>query len=256
MESKNIKILAIGNSFSVDSMEYLYQILKDGNYDNVILGNLYIGGCCLETHYHNIINHNKDYIYYLNKTGTWEEYPFFSILDALTSENWDIITMQQCSGKSGLSNTFQPYVNELIDYVRKYNKEAKLFWNMTWAYHFYSTHEEFINYEFNQIIMYQAIINTVNEMIITNKSFEGIIPVGTAIQNVRTFVNDDLITRDGFHLSDLGRFIASLTWFKTLTRLDLNKINYHPEFIKTDLFNNIKKAVDAAYNNPFEITNL
>ena len=29
MESKNIKILAIGNSFSVDSMEYLYQILKD-----------------------------------------------------------------------------------------------------------------------------------------------------------------------------------------------------------------------------------
>ena len=38
---KSLKILAIGNSFSVDSMEYLWRLLRDCGVEKVILGNLY-----------------------------------------------------------------------------------------------------------------------------------------------------------------------------------------------------------------------
>ncbi len=39
-----IKILAIGNSYSVDGMEYLWNILTDAGVEKVTLGNLYIAG--------------------------------------------------------------------------------------------------------------------------------------------------------------------------------------------------------------------
>ena len=52
---KSVKILAIGNSFSDDAMEHLAVILKGAGVENISLGNLYIGGCSLETHYNNII---------------------------------------------------------------------------------------------------------------------------------------------------------------------------------------------------------
>ena len=37
---KSLKILAVGNSFSVDGMEYLYQIAKNAGVEEIILGNL------------------------------------------------------------------------------------------------------------------------------------------------------------------------------------------------------------------------
>lgn len=257
MNSKEIKILAIGNSFSVDSMEYLYPLLQEGGYSNIILGNLYIGGCCLETHVNNTYNNNKDYIYYINKAGTWEEHPSFDIYESLISEEWDIISMQQCSGRSGLVESYQPFLDQLISFVRKYNKKAKLYWNMTWAYHTYSDHDEFVNYQSSQIKMYEAIINCVNKLILEKEEFYNIIPVGTTIQNLRTIINDDLLTRDGYHLSlEVGRFAASLTWFKSLTGIDFTNISYKPSNIDINLFNYIKKAATAALNRPFSITNL
>ena len=45
----SLYILAIGNSFSVDAMQYLYQILQELGYRDIYLGNLYIGGCTLQT---------------------------------------------------------------------------------------------------------------------------------------------------------------------------------------------------------------
>lgn len=53
-EGKSFKVLAIGNSFSVDAMQYLYGLAKDAGYTDIVLGNLYIGGCTLETHANNI----------------------------------------------------------------------------------------------------------------------------------------------------------------------------------------------------------
>ena len=45
-----LRILAIGNSFSTDSMQYLYQIAKNAGVEEIVLGNLYYGGCSLDEH--------------------------------------------------------------------------------------------------------------------------------------------------------------------------------------------------------------
>ena len=111
--SNSIKILAIGNSFSVDAMEYLYGILTDLGYEEIVLGNLYIGGCTLETHASNFQNNSASYTYYVNTTGTWTNTTSYKPHDALAAHEWDIITMQQGSPKSGLPSSYDTYLSSL-----------------------------------------------------------------------------------------------------------------------------------------------
>ncbi len=69
--SGSIKILAIGNSFSTDCMQYLWQMLRGAGYDEVILGNLYYGGCSLAQHLGFARADSESYTYYKNTNGTW-----------------------------------------------------------------------------------------------------------------------------------------------------------------------------------------
>ena len=129
----SIKILAIGNSFSVDAMEYLYEILSDLGYDEIVLGNLYVGGCTLDTHASNFKNNSASYTYYLNTDGTWSNTASYKPYDALFSEQWDIITMQQGSPKSGLPESYDTHLKSLVSSVKAYSPDAELAWHMTWV---------------------------------------------------------------------------------------------------------------------------
>ena len=71
---KEIKLLAIGNSFSVDALQYFYQIASSLGINDIIIGNLYIGSCSLEIHLNNILNKLPKYTYYTNTNGEWVEY--------------------------------------------------------------------------------------------------------------------------------------------------------------------------------------
>jgi len=116
-----MKILAIGNSFSQDATRYLHKIAKADNVDLKVV-NLYIGGCSLETHYNNILSDSKSYTYQLNGNDTDN---MVSIKEALLSDEWDIVTLQQVSGLSVNYNTYQPYLNHLSEYVKQYAPKAK-----------------------------------------------------------------------------------------------------------------------------------
>ena len=62
---KSLKILAIGNSFSTDCMQYLYDIMKSGGVENIVLGNLYYGGCSLAQHLDFAKNNKPKHTYYI-----------------------------------------------------------------------------------------------------------------------------------------------------------------------------------------------
>ncbi|MGN1094749.1 MAG: DUF4886 domain-containing protein, partial [Eubacteriales bacterium] len=100
-----IKILAIGNSFSVDAMEYLYNICADAGIENIVLGNLYIGGCSLDTHWNNIKSGAAAYTYYKNTSGKWVSYTK-GIPATVWEDDWDFITVQQVSQNSGMPDTY------------------------------------------------------------------------------------------------------------------------------------------------------
>ena len=80
---KSIKILAIGNSFSVDAMEHLWYLLYEQGYTEIILGNLYIGGCSLDTHWDNIQNDTGAYQYYISRFSTWSSTKNYKLSTAL-----------------------------------------------------------------------------------------------------------------------------------------------------------------------------
>jgi hypothetical protein len=198
------------------------------------------------------------YDYYFNDLGFWNKTKK-SIKYALESQDWDIITIQQVSQDSGRPETFQNLQN-ILDYINQYKKnpDAKIYWHMTWAYQTGSTHSGFANYSKDQIKMYNAITSAAQNILKDYEEIEGIIPSGTAIQNLRTSYIGDKLTRDGYHLSyTTGRFAAGLTWFRTLTGLSIDELDFSNveglEFVEAD-WEMLKEAVNNAYLNPYGIT--
>lgn len=255
---KTIKILAIGNSFSVDGMEYLWNILKDGGYDKVVLGNLYIGGCSLNTHWSKISSDSSAYTYYKNTAGAWTTKTGVSVSKALKEEKWDIITVQQASGSSGIASSYGNLQN-ILDYVNtnKTNPDAKIMWHLTWAYSQDSGHQDFSKYNKDQMTMYNAIISAYKSEVMTKSDISGLIPSGTAMQNLRTSYYGDTVDRDGYHLNEgFGRYAAGLTWYAAITGNSLENIDWVPSSypnIKANL-PAIKESVANAISTPLAIT--
>ena len=105
-----MKILSIGNSFSQDAQRWLHSIAMASG-DNIDTYNLFIGGCSLETHWNCIANNLCDY----SKEGNHGEWiGNTTVLDALKSDTFDIVTIQQASGSSGQPQTYIPYLNDVI----------------------------------------------------------------------------------------------------------------------------------------------
>lgn len=161
---------------------------------------------------------------------------------------------------------FQPYLTYLWDYARTYviNPEVKFGWHATWAYATDSQHGEFINYDNDQMAMFQAIMNA-SQQAMVDMDFDILIPSGTEIQNART--NHDLnevgyeLTSDGHHLEEgMGRFVAGLTVFEKLIANTYKKNLFHdvsfypPEGSTEELSELAKVAAKYAVINPFVVT--
>ena len=230
---ESIRILAIGNSFSDDSMWYLYDLLMQAGYDHVKLANLYIGSCTLQNHAYNINSGAQVYTYRVNDAGRWVDHESFSSADAVASDSWDVITLQQASGSSGMQDTYQPHVGTIVSKVKELCPGAELVWHMTWAYQDSYTSNTFAEYGNDQMTMYNAILNTVNEKILNNQYIDGIIPSATTMQNLRTSYIEGLhnyaLNRDSLHASyGFGRYAINLTWMSAITGISPESVDWVP----------------------------
>jgi hypothetical protein len=246
-----IKILAIGNSFSQDAVEqYLYELFEAEGIKAVI-GNLYIGGCSLEKHWSNASSGAAQYAYRKVEDGNKKETANVTMEYGILDEDWDYISLQQVSGKSGLYETYNPYLPNLIKYVEGLatNTEMKLMLHQTWAYASNSTHADFPNYGNDQIAMYKAIVSAVDRAAVDN-GIEIVIPSGTAIQNGRNSYLGDSFNRDGYHLeTTYGRYTAACTWFEKISGLDVRENPYSPN-LDTQLKKLVQSAAHRAVQNP------
>ena len=252
-----IKILAVGNSFSSDGMEYLWNVLRDAGVEKVTLGNLYIGGCSVDKHWSNAQSGKAAYSYRKNTYGSWTSRTD-SLQTALSEEEWDFITVQQVSNYSGKPDTLGNLHN-LVDYLNKNktNPDAKLYWHMTWAYDKNSTHSGFAAYGKNQLTMYNAIVSTVKDTVLKETLISGYIPAGTTIQNLRTTHLKNSLTRDGYHLSyDFGRYAAALTWMTALTGISPEEVDWVPsDYSRVATYETmVDDAVISAISSPDKIT--
>ena len=234
---REMKVLCIGNSFSIDAVENnLVQLAAERDI-RLTVGNLYIGGCSLERHAMNIRRDSAAYSYRLMQrnaeTGEFERLvtDSVSILQALLSDDWDVITMQQASHYSGQWYTYEPFLTELMDSVRQHlSEQTKLYWYMTWAYQQDATHPAFVpNYNGDQAYMYEEILGC-NRQVLKSHQFDGFIPGGIAVQMARQTKLGDTLCRDGYHLSyTCGRYLMACLWLEVLTGQSAMGCIYMPE---------------------------
>ena len=259
-QGKEISILFIGNSFSDDTEAYVVEILLELGYTTINVGNMYIGGCDIDTHYQNILSGAKAYDFRMRSHNgiKYTEYVPVSVdgkkqsLEfAITYKDWDVISLQQGSAKSGKADTYEN-LNALKTEVQNKatNPDVRFVFNMTWAYQADSTHASFPDYGSDQMAMYNAIVSAVQ-----SKVDFTVVPNGTAIQNARTSFVGDNLTLDGHHLNlKLGRFIAGLTFVAKVTGEDITDFDYAPSGVnKSELAVAIESAKNAL-NTPFAVT--
>jgi len=251
---KSIRILSVGNSFSVDAMKnHLYQMFEAAGCTDIRLGILYVGGASINTHYDNIRLDRAKYDYYENVNGEWVITPEYKASTAFALTDWDIVTVQQASPDSGRGPSYEN-LDALMDLIQPQIGDAKVYWHMTWAYQQDSDHSGFANYNNDQARMYRGIVSATKNKIVDNPDFVGIFPSGTAIQNLRTSTLGDTLTADGYHLKDTyGDYTAALTWFCYLTGADAETMTYRPSSI-ADHFDEIAESVNNAIATPLAIT--
>lgn len=218
-----IKILSIGNSFSQDAQHYLHRISVAAEMP-IKSVNLYIGGCNLRMHYFNMLENEKAYRFEYNGENTGI---LVTIKEALMSDSWDYVTLQQSSLLSGHWDSYEPYLSELAAYVRKYAPQAKLLIHQTWSYD-ENNHEKLQKAGFQTPKeMYEA-FRVVCKQAAEAVNAAGIIPTGYTVHKA---IQSGLACpyRDGFHLSHgAGRYLAAMLWFCYLTKKSPNGIPHIP----------------------------
>ena len=272
--ANRLKVLMIGNSFADDTINYAYEIAKNVGIpeENILVADIYIGGCSLATHWNNAQTNAEAYRFGLEKEGWFDgsSYTGWTMEEAIMYADWDFITFQQNSGNSGGVASYA-CLQDLMDYVYSVatdevnnpnaNPNVKFVWHQTWAYQQDSTSTAFATYDNNQMTMYNAIMNCLETQVLP-KNFVAIIPNGTAIQNARTSTIGDTFSRDQHnHLSyGPGRYIASMNLVSILTGIDMSSLTWKPKdsgfnitLTETEI-SICKESVANAIANPFEIT--
>lgn len=210
-DGAEIKILAIGNSYTIDGVEYLDEIASASTIDRTKFA---VYQCVLSS------GSLTDWVDLYETDGTTRAdrkagLALASVtsgtLKQILSQEWDIIVLQQVSGDAIDYSTINPSLRKLIGYVRENctNQKVCIAWQLAWAYN-----SSYGNPPYG-INRYNAICKACKQMISDN-GVDVIIPTGTAIQNARntSLTTEHELTRDNTHLSyGVGRYVAACTWF-------------------------------------------
>ena len=258
-DEKGIKVLMIGNSFSICLLQHLPQVAADRGVE-LDLASLYIGGCSLKRHWENVEKDGdgsfKPYQFGRNRFGKFEK-RMANVCEVLRMEKWDIVTVQQASHESWDPETYRKYGELLLAKIHELAPQAKVYVQETWSYTPWD--KRLAKWGISQEEMYEKLHAAYAGF---SKQYGlGIIPFGTAVQEWRrrlpvkytenSFGGDvvgggkqdegDHFKRsvdgkwvpncDVFHLGRKGEYFQALVWARTLFGVDLTKLGYTPAFV-------------------------
>lgn len=261
---QTLNVLIIGNSFSVDSTQYLYQIADQAGY-HLVIGDLYRYQTDIKTHWDFVTKHKKAYTYRTNTNGTWKRQDNADIDTALLDRPWDLIFIQQYSSVDSEPEDYynakkQNYASLMGNYARKKctNRSVKLGWVMTWANTSSSTSSYFRRrYQRNQMKMYNAICKTTQKVVEPTGVYDMIVQSGTAVQNARSSYMGDTLNRDYHHLNvGAGRYLAALC-LASACGVDLSNLTTiftQRERVSDLHLNVLRQCVADAQAHPYRVT--
>jgi len=233
IQKDTLRILAIGNSFSGDIFDQDFYGLAEADGQPVVSAVLYKGGCSLEKHSAYMKDNTPAYELHKTENGKYSIEAGVTADEVLRSRDWDVITFQQQSSDALDYATFTPYLKDILKYVRKrVPRDARMMLIQTWAYENASWTKQkgeviLQKYGFRSERMHKDLVSVARR--VADELKLEVVPVGTAIQNLRTGFTMENTTRDGYHLSlTMGRYTAACTAYEAITGHPVQGNGYAP----------------------------
>ncbi len=209
----HLSVLAIGNSFAVDAVWYVRDVLEAAGLDASTYSVYFISHTAASLEHWWAVTQQNEQVDIIHQAGHKMLVERGTLADLL-AQDWDVITLQQYSEDAVNYDSFNPWLRRMVDFILAHcaKKEVTLAWQMAWSYNDMRV-TTYSNYERWLLIAYAT------QQMMRNDGIDVLIPVGTAIQNARnTSLNgESQLTRDGWHLDlGIGRYIAACTWVQAL----------------------------------------
>ena len=263
-EPKPLRVLMIGNSFSISCMTHIPKVAKSLGL-KLDITSMYIGGCPLQRHANNIISKELDFRpYKVDRNWCGEDYFAKSIRSVdkslygtgfenlrrnnipqvLKEGDWDIVTIQQASGASWKPETYRPCGDFVVETIRNLAPEAEIVVHETWSYAVGEKRLE--KWGISQDEMYERLHCAYRDFA-SAKGFR-VIPMGTAVQEWRKRlpvkgIEGDVIGKDKYHLSDEGEYFQALLWTAFLFNVDVTPCAYRPDSVTPERAELMKSIV-------------
>lgn len=271
-EEKPLRVLMIGNSFSVCALQHMPAVAESLGL-RLDLASLYIGGCSLERHWDNVQKDgDKSFLPYgfsRNCEGRITRGKA-NVCDALRSEKWDVVTVQQASGKSWQKESYHPFGDELVAKIRELAPTAKIYVQETWSYTPWD--KRLKKWKIDQDEMYEKLKAAYADF--AEQHSLGMIRMGTAVQEwrrrlpvkytensfggdvvgggrqperdqfKRTKENRWVPNSDVYHLARRGEYLQALVWTAKLFKTDVRRCKYKPDFVSEEYAKLMKEIAD------------
>lgn len=265
-EARQLKVLAIGNSFSLSMMREFPKAAAAFPGCELDIANMMIGGCTLRRHWSNVEKAvdpsfrpyciTKSYAFEREKGDRLPKSA--NIPEMLTADKWDIVTIQQGSSESAFYEKYQPYADKLIGKIRELAPQAEIRIQQTWSYSPYDA--RLGKWGMTPQTMYEALKASYDRLAKTHDL--KIIPTGDAIQLFRAklpvaygkllskkeladlqvpglldfhgdpvgsaSVREGRCRIDPSHLNDEGKYLQACVWLAALFEVDVSKLSYEP----------------------------
>ncbi len=268
---ESLKVLMIGNSFSISVTHHMPQVAKSMGLE-LDLASLYIGGCSLERHWSNFERCTKEpdfkpYSFSRHVDGVENETGNANMVETLKSQKWDVVTVQQASHFSWQPDTYRPFGEDLVKKcIKSLAPQAEVVVQETWSYTPWDG--RLSNWKIDQHKMYHELHRAYYDF----AAHHGlrVIPMGTAVQLWRerlpvkyteSSFGGDVCARgkferradgkwihkgDVFHLNADGEYFQSLVWVAKLFDVDVTKCTYAPKGLDPKLAAKMKEVAMAA----------
>ena len=300
-ERESLRILAVGNSYTQDSTMYLWNIANDLGAEDVVVGRMFHAGARLYEHWRAAqkLEGYEDFYLYTEQTSDDGEVGFdgVSLEYGVKAQDWDIIVLQAwypdaCYGLNGgvvegSQVEDEEWLNLLTNYFKQTatNENVELGFNMIWSQERQLSESNVnsnpvfnnANNYGNTVADWSSIVDQTSLHILNNENYQYLIPVGTAVENARTSYLAGIrgttaqgnammggLQRDAVHLNDIGKYIAAMTWVKTINpQLNLDNLDYVPtvkyqgtddEIFDADIIEVAKESVNNAITDWDSIT--
>lgn len=203
---KSIAILTIGNSFARNACFFLSQMTESVPGHKIDITRANIGGCSLQKH--------AELIEACEEDSTLKPYyDQFTLKELLQKRTYDYVTIQQVSRKSFRCDSYQPFADKLVAFVRVHAPEAEVIIHQTWAYHPESSRLR--EWNITRAEMHEGLVDCYARL--SEHLDVDIVPSGNAFYRAYEERSDiNLWAEDGYHANENGKYLAACVWFGSL----------------------------------------